>query len=126
MGAADAGSDRQRHWWSRRTHRRVRGADFVDDPAGWAALGELVGLDSAGGQRAPLSAFIAEPDRWRDGWVRCRPVIRRSGCRSLQLDDLTAEVQAVIDRYEQTAVRPGDDDEIVVVYFGAVPVDDPS
>ena len=105
--------------------QRVRGGDFVDDPAGWAALGELVGLELRRWTNA-LRAFIAEPDRWR-GWLDAVSTSHSAVRLSVgQLAELTAEVQAVIERYEQATVGPDDDDEVVVVYFGAVPVEEPS
>jgi DNA-binding transcriptional ArsR family regulator len=123
--APNAGSGRERHWAVTADAQRVRGGDFVDDPAGWAALGELVGLNLRRWTDA-LRGFIAEPERW-PGWMGAVSTSHSAVRLSIsQLADLTADVQAVIDRYEQTTVSPGDDDEIVVVYFGAVPVQEPS
>ncbi len=125
--AADTGSGRERHWVVTADAQRVRGGDFVDDPAGWAALGELVGLELRRWTNA-LRAFIAEPDRWR-GWLGAVSTSHSAVRLSVgQLAELTAEVQAVIERYEQATVGPDDDDddEVVVVYFGAVPVEEPS
>ena len=61
-------------------------------------------------------------------WAPCRHSHSAVRLSVGQLAELTAEVQAVIERYEQATVGPDDDDddEIVVVYFGAVPVEEPS
>jgi DNA-binding MarR family transcriptional regulator len=123
--AAEPKTGRQRRWMVTSDSQRVRGTDFAADPAAWALVGELAGLNLQRWADA-LRGLVADPERWADwlpGVLTSYSAVRMSPD---ELTSMTAEMQALIGRYEQQAPVGPEGRETVVVYFGAAPTADPT
>jgi DNA-binding transcriptional ArsR family regulator len=114
----DRGNKRERWWRSAQRSTRMRAADFIDDPD---LAGPLdIYLRSSVEQRYQAeSRFVSELPRWMDQWHdKAVFTDARLSLTPEEAAAMSAEVDAVIDRYRRDA-RPGDDN--VIAHWSAFP-----
>ncbi|WP_020672293.1 ArsR/SmtB family transcription factor [Amycolatopsis nigrescens] len=114
----ERGNKRERWWRSVHGSTRLRSADFSDDPDLAGPLG--VFLQASVEQRYQAEArFVSEWPQWTDRWQG--KAAFSDGRLALSPDEaaaLTAEIDAVVDRYRRPP-RAGDDS--VVFHWAAFP-----
>lgn len=115
---SERGNKRERWWRSAQKSTRMRVVDFIDDPDLAAPLD--VFLRSVIEQRYQAeSQFVSELPRWMDQWYD-KAVFNdaRLSLTPEEVAAMSAEVDAVIDRYRRDA-RPGD--HHVIAHWSAFP-----
>ncbi|WP_410623490.1 ArsR/SmtB family transcription factor [Amycolatopsis sp. cmx-8-4] len=99
------GNKRERWWRSAQESTRMRAVDFIDDPDLAGPLNTF--LRSSLEQRYQAETqFLSKLPRWMDRW------------HNEETAAMSAEVEAVIDRYRRDA-RPGDDN--VITHWSTFP-----
>ncbi|MEV4053825.1 winged helix-turn-helix domain-containing protein [Amycolatopsis sp. NPDC049688] len=115
---SERGNKRERWWRSVQRATRMRAADFIDDPDLAAPLDMF--LRSVIEQRYQAeSQFAGELPRWMDQWHdKAVFTDARLSLTPEEAAAMSAEVDAVIDRYRRDA-RPGDHN--VIAHWSAFP-----